>query len=126
MLILENKIYTFSYVKLVVTIVKYIPQAWVNYKRKSTVGWQISQILFDLAGGILSILQLVIDSSFQDDWSGISGNPVKFGLGNITIMFDLILIVQHYCLYPSPSPDKADEVLDHTTPLLPDRERIQR
>lgn len=117
------KIYTFSYVKLVVTIVKYIPQAWVNYKRQSTVGWDITQILFDLAGGVLSIMQLVIDSSFQDDWSGITGNPVKFGLGNITIIFDLILVVQHYYFYPSRAHDKADNVVDHTTPLLPDHER---
>jgi cystinosin len=126
MLTSRNQIYTFSYVKLVVTIVKYIPQAWVNYKRKSTVGWDIKQILFDLAGGILSILQLVIDSSFQNDWSGITGNPVKFGLGNITILFDLILIVQHYCLYPNPQHDKAEDIVDHTTPLLPDHERTQR
>lgn len=105
-----------------VTIVKYIPQAWVNYKRKSTVGWDITQILLDLAGGVLSILQLVIDSSFQNDWSGITGNPVKFGLGNITILFDLILVVQHYCLYPNPSLDKTDDVVDYTTPLLPNHE----
>ncbi|KAK2765397.1 hypothetical protein FQN54_008243 [Arachnomyces sp. PD_36] len=119
-------IYTFSYVKLVVTIVKYIPQAWVNYKRKSTVGWEINPMLLDLAGGILSIMQLVIDSSFQGDWSGITGNPVKFGLGNITIIFDLILIVQHYILYRIPTHDKMEEVIDHRTPLLPDRERIRR
>lgn len=126
-LTLPNKIYTLSYVKLVVTIVKYIPQAWVNYKRKSTEGWDVNQILLDLAGGILSILQLVIDSSLQNDWSGITGNAVKFGLGNVTILFDLILIVQHYYLYPSPPFDnKADDGLGHRTPLLPNQERIRR
>ncbi|KAI9849587.1 MAG: hypothetical protein M1838_000097 [Thelocarpon superellum] len=92
-------IYTLGYVKLVITIVKYIPQAWVNYKRQSTVGWSIHQILLDVAGGVLSILQLVLDSSLQNDWSGLTGNPVKLGLGNISIFFDVIFVVQHYCLY---------------------------
>lgn len=78
---------------------KYVPQAWVNYKRKSTVGWSITQILLDLAGGALSLIQLVIDSSYENDWSGITGNPVKFLLGNVTIFFDLIFVVQHYILY---------------------------
>ena len=81
---------------------KYIPQVWVNYKRKSTQGWSIWQILLDLNGGVLSILQLVIDSSLQADWSGIMGNAVKLGLGNVSIFFDLIFIVQHYFLYPTP------------------------
>lgn len=91
--------YATGYVKLVVTFVKYIPQAWLNFKRKSTHGWSIGQILFDITGGVLSVSQLVIDSSLQGDWSGLTGNPVKLGLGNISIFFDLIFITQHYVLY---------------------------
>jgi cystinosin len=68
----------------------------MNYKRRSTVGWSIGQILLDLSGSIMSLLQLIIDSSLQEDWSGLLGNPVKFGLGNIGILFDFIFIVQHY------------------------------
>ena len=78
---------------------KYIPQAWANYQRKSTAGWSIDQILLDLIGGILSIAQLVIDSSLQSDWSGLTGNPVKLGLGNVSILFDILFMVQHYVLY---------------------------
>lgn len=77
-----------------------MPQVLINYERKSTVGWSIDQILLDLAGGVLSIAQLVLDSSMQDDWSGLTGNPVKLGLGNVSIAFDLVFLVQHYCLYP--------------------------
>ena len=88
-----------GYAKLVITVVKYIPQAWTNYQRKSTDGWSIAQILLDLTGGILSIAQLVIDSSLQQDWSGITGNPVKLGLGNVSILFDGVFMVQHYWLY---------------------------
>ena len=80
-------------------MVKYVPQAWSNYQRKSTIGWSIYQVLMDLLGGVLSIAQLLIDSSLQGDWSGVTGNPVKFGLGQISIIFDLLFMVQHYILY---------------------------
>lgn len=85
--------------KLIVTVFKYIPQAWANYERKSTVGWSIVPVLLDLIGGILSFAQLLIDSSLQKDWSGLTGNPVKLGLSNISVFFDIIFMVQHYILY---------------------------
>lgn len=88
-------------------MVKYIPQAWANYQRKSTAGWSINQILLDLIGGVLSIAQLVIDSSLQSDWSGITGNPVKLGLGNVSILFDIVFMVQHYILYKGSKVEEA-------------------
>ncbi|KAJ5893286.1 hypothetical protein N7495_004977 [Penicillium taxi] len=117
-------IYTLSYAKLVITVVKYIPQAWLNYQRKSTVGWSIAQILMDLVGGVLSLLQLILDSSLQNDWSGITGNPVKLLLGNITIFSDLIFVVQHYILYRGTPEIERGEGSEHyqTTPLLNDAE----
>lgn len=45
-------------------------------------------------------MQLLLDASLQGDWSGVTGNPVKFGLGYISIFFDIIFITQHYVLYP--------------------------
>ena len=94
-----TQVYACSYVKLVITLVKYIPQVLTNYRNSSTYGWSIAQILLDFTGGILSIAQLGIDSYLQNDWSGITGNPVKLALGNISIFFDVIFIVQHYWLY---------------------------
>ncbi|KAJ5719042.1 hypothetical protein N7493_007497 [Penicillium malachiteum] len=117
-------IYAFSYIKLVITIFKYVPQAWLNYKRKSTSGWNINQILLDLSGGVLSLVQLVLDSSLQNDWGGITGNPVKLFLGNITIISDLIFVVQHYILYrgaeSKPPPGNRYSNADVVTPLLAD------
>jgi cystinosin len=101
-------------------VVKYVPQAWLNYKRQSTVGWSIAPMLFDLAGGVLSLAQLVLDSSLQNDWSGITGNPVKLMLSNVTIFFDLIFIVQHYILYRESAGPKVQSDDDLTTPLLAD------
>jgi cystinosin len=65
-------------------------------------------MLLDFAGGITSLAQLIIDSSLQNNWSGITGNPMKFGLGNITLFFDLIFFYQHFVIYRD-SPGKMDE-----------------
>ncbi|KAH6636788.1 hypothetical protein F5144DRAFT_195164 [Chaetomium tenue] len=94
-----DAIYAISYVKLIVTLIKYTPQVIVNYRNKSTKGWSILQILLDFSGGILSISQQSIDSYIQRDWSGIAGNPVKFALGNVSMMYDLVFMTQHYVLY---------------------------
>lgn len=53
----------------------------------------------DFFGGILSIAQLLIDASMQGDWSGVTGNPVKFFLGNVSLFFDIIFMIQHFVLY---------------------------
>lgn len=100
-------VYTFGYIKLFITLIKYTPQLWMNYQRQSTDGWSIGQILLDFCGGILSIVQLLIDASLQSDWSGVTGNPVKLGLGNISIFFDLIFITQHFILYRDAEEDKV-------------------
>ena len=47
----------------------------------------------------MSIAQLILDSALSGDWSGISGDPVKFGLGFLSIFFDLVFMTQHYVLY---------------------------
>lgn len=65
----------FSYVKLYITLVKYIPQVTLNASRKSTLGFCIEAILLDFSGGVLSLLQLVIDAGLiQHDWSGVTGD----------------------------------------------------
>ncbi|PVD23877.1 hypothetical protein C0Q70_17151 [Pomacea canaliculata] len=92
-------LYYFSYIKLGVTLIKYIPQAYMNYQRKSTVGWSIGNVLLDFTGGSLSLLQMFLLSYNSDDWGSIFGDPTKFGLGFFSILFDILFIVQHYCLY---------------------------
>ncbi|XP_077390888.1 cystinosin isoform X2 [Festucalex cinctus] len=92
-------LYYFSYIKLAVTLVKYVPQAFMNYRRKSTDGWSIGTVLLDFAGGVLSIAQMILDSYNNDEWRLIFGDPTKFGLGLFSVVFDVLFIVQHYCLY---------------------------
>lgn len=95
----ELQIYAFSSTKLLLTIIKWIPQTWINYKRKATVGFAIEGILLDFVGALLSLTQLITDAALGGDWSGITANPAKLVLGNITIFFDLIIFLQHYVLY---------------------------
>ncbi|KAI8623786.1 cystinosin [Xylariaceae sp. FL1651] len=102
-------IYVISYVKLLVTVVKYAPQLLHNSQNRSTKGWDISQILLDFTGGLLSIAQLGIDSYLQHDWSGVTGNPVKFALGNVSMIYDLMFMGQHYCLYRDQNAAKDGE-----------------
>lgn len=92
-------VYCLSYVKLFVTLIKYVPQVHMNYKLKSTVGWSIWTVLLDFAGGFLSIFQMFLLSYNNDDWNSIFGDPTKFGLGVLSIFFDLIFMLQHYVLY---------------------------
>ncbi|POS79479.1 lysosomal cystine transporter [Diaporthe helianthi] len=94
-----DAVYAVGYVKLWITLIKYTPQVVANFRNKSTAGWSIRQILLDFSGGVLSIAQLVIDSSLQGDWSGVTGNPVKFALGNVSMLYDLVFFAQHYVLY---------------------------
>lgn len=71
----------------------------MNYKRKSTIGWSITNILLDFTGGALSLLQMFLLAYNFNDWSSIFGSPTKFGLGFFSIVFDIVFIIQHYVLY---------------------------
>ena len=105
---------------------KYVPQVVANFRRRSTLGWSVWQVLLDFTGGSLSLLQLVVDSALQADWSGITANPLKLGLANISLLFDVIFIVQHYVLFgpvEEQSASREDCSLSHdpgeSSPLLP-------
>ncbi|XP_058812514.1 cystinosin homolog [Topomyia yanbarensis] len=95
-------LYVLSYIKLSTNLIKYFPQVYINYKRQSTEGFAIMNRLLDLAGGLLSIVQMVINAWNFDDWPSIFGSPVKFALGFVSIFFDLVFIIQHFYLYKKP------------------------
>lgn len=74
-------------------------QVWLNYKRQSTLGWNINQVLLDFSGGVFSVFQLCMEAFIKADLSAITGDPVKFGLGLVSVIFDIIFMIQHYSLY---------------------------
>jgi hypothetical protein len=102
-------VYALGYVKLLVTVVKYMPQVLFNYSRKSTVGWSINAMLLDFSGGVFSMAQLLLDAAAQHDWSGVTGNPVKLGLSNVSMTFDIVFMVQHLVLYRNKLDDGLDD-----------------
>lgn len=46
--------------------------------------------------------------SLTDKWKFIFGDPTKFGLGVLSIFFDVVFIIQHYCLYRNKQPMYQD------------------
>ncbi|KAI3813112.1 hypothetical protein L1987_17828 [Smallanthus sonchifolius] len=101
----------FNMLQVSMTVIKYIPQAIMNFKRKSTIGFSIGNILLDLLGGLTNYGQMAVQSIDQHSWVNFYGNIGKTLLSLVSIFFDLLFIVQHYLLYPvkktekSPSPD---------------------
>jgi cystinosin len=93
-------LYLLSYVKIFITFIKYVPQVVLNHQRRSTTGFSVWQILLDFTGGALSDMQLIGDCMELNDWSGLTGNLAKFFLGFVSIVFDTIILLQHYVLYP--------------------------
>ncbi|XP_064626519.1 cystinosin-like [Lineus longissimus] len=92
-------LYFFSYIKIAITLIKYVPQGFMNYQRKSTEGWSIGNVLLDFTGGSFSLVQMFVLAYNNNDWGSIFGDPTKFGLGAISILFDIFFMVQHYILY---------------------------
>lgn len=57
--------------------------------------------------------------SLTDKWKIIFGDPTKFGLGVLSIFFDVVFITQHYCLYRNRElmyQDLDNQNEQHTTP----------
>lgn len=71
----------------------------MNYRRKSTEGWSIGYVIFDSIGNIFSLIQMFLLAINYNDWVPIFGSVTKFGLIILSIIFDLIFIIQHYVLY---------------------------
>lgn len=86
-------------IKFTITFIKYAPQAYMNYKRKSTVGWSIGAILLDFTGGLFSLVQMMILAYNFDDWASFRTDTTKLGLACFTLMFDFLFMAQHYILY---------------------------
>jgi cystinosin len=92
-------IQNFNNIQLLMTAIKYIPQVYFNFTRKSTVGWSISNILLDLTGGTSNFAQMLTQSIDQNSFVNFSGNIGKVGLSVLSVFFDIVFTVQHFCLY---------------------------
>ncbi|KAL5581280.1 hypothetical protein UlMin_013722 [Ulmus minor] len=91
----------FNSIQVFMTVVKYIPQACMNFKRKSTDGFSVGNILLDFSGGVANCAQMAVQSIDQDSMVNFYGNIGKTLLSLISIFFDIIFMVQHFLLYSS-------------------------
>ena len=62
-----------GYAKAAISGIKYVPQVYMNWRRQSTVGWSIVNILLDFTGGSLSFTQQFIDAYNRQDGNVIWG-----------------------------------------------------
>eukprot|EP00388_Colpodella_angusta_P004290 GDKJ01014260.1.p1 GENE.GDKJ01014260.1~~GDKJ01014260.1.p1 ORF type:complete len:693 (+),score=96.33 GDKJ01014260.1:38-2116(+) len=85
-------------------VFKYIPQVLLNVTRQSTDGMEISQYIMDFSGGLASIMENVFDALASSDWSYVSGNIPKFIIASCSMFYDVILMIQHFCLYKGKRP----------------------
>ena len=124
-----NSLVYFGWCKVLITLIKYMPQAYSNYKRKSTIGWNIHNMLLDFTGGLFSFLQSFIDT-FRDPQYKLTEetsealNTAKYALSFITMFFDIIFITQHYILYRNSNSDlnpsnEHQEPNTNETPIIP-------
>lgn len=93
----------FGYMKIVITLMKYCPQVYMNWTRHSTKGWSMENVMLDFSGGLFSIIQIFIDGANSGSWDVFGGggsfNIAKFCLGFTSMFFDIIFMIQHWCLY---------------------------
>lgn len=86
------------------------PQIKLNAERRSTMGFSIENILLDVTGGTLSLMQLFLDAAIEErhhrpghrakNWlANVLGDAGKLGLSVLTLAFDAVLLFQHYYLY---------------------------
>lgn len=88
--------YLMSYMKLGITPLKYIPQVYVIYKVKSTKGFSIAGSVLDFSGGLLSLAQMFLLSANSNDYLSMFTDFSKFGLGVVTLFFDIIYFWQYW------------------------------
>jgi len=104
-----------GYAKAAITITKYLPQVYLNWKRQSTDGWSIENVALDFAGGSLSFLQSAIKSIFLPDtpfFEAGAFNLVKFILSITSIFFDSIFFLQFWLYRNNKPANKLPELAD--------------
>jgi len=109
----------FNSIQVLMTAIKYIPQAVMNFRRKSTIGWSIGNILLDLTGGVLNFGQMGVQSVDQHTLVNFYGNIGKTLLSLEVVFFDVIFIIQHYVLYPVKRDENGKAIIsERVAPLI--------
>ncbi|XP_062105557.1 cystinosin homolog [Humulus lupulus] len=108
----------FNMIQVFMTTIKYTPQVFMNFKRKSTEGFSIGYILCDFSGGLANYAQMTVQSLDQNSWINFSGNMGKVLLSLISMFFDVIFMCQHFLLYSTRKVKLHSETSIGKEPLL--------
>ena len=92
-------VFSLSYIKLVSTLIKYLPQILLNRKRQSTSGFNVWTAVFDFIGGLFSFLQVLSQSIYEGSADHLKVHIVKTLVGLMTVIKNYILMMQHYVWY---------------------------
>ena len=60
----------------------------MNYRRKSTEGWSIGNVLLDFTGGLLSILQMILQSYNNSKFINIFDDTIMFSMFVIYFLYN--------------------------------------
>ncbi|XP_050942252.1 cystinosin homolog isoform X4 [Cucumis melo] len=122
----------FNSIQVFMTVIKYSPQAFLNFTRKSTVGFSIGNIVLDFSGGVATLAQMSVQSVDQGSWVNFLGNIGKPLLAltvlQVSIAFDLIFFYQHFVLYhikASRVSFQRDPESTDSEPLIKDSDHLQ-
>lgn len=99
-----NLVLNLSTVKLVISLIKYIPQVLLNMRRKSMYGLSRLQTGFDAAGAVFCLTELILKNKLPL-LEAIDSNRGKVGITLVTLLFSAIFSLQFY-LYTSESPER--------------------
>jgi len=97
-------VHVFSYLKIGISLVKYAPQAYMNWRRKSTAGYSPVNICLDFSGSTFVVMQMTFIAINRNDIWSMFGNPAKFGVGFASWIFTGIFMVQNFILYRNGAP----------------------
>lgn len=84
-----------AYFKIVLSLLKYIPQVIHNYKRKSMFGISRLQILFDITGSLFCFTEFYLKNDLPI-LEAINSNRGKVGITCVTFLFATIFLFQIY------------------------------
>ncbi|CAJ1947543.1 unnamed protein product [Sphenostylis stenocarpa] len=90
----------FNIIQVIMTFIKYFPQTFLNFMRKSTHGFSIGTVLLTFSGGVFNYSQMAVQSIDQGSWVNFYGNIGKVLISLVTVVYTCILMFQHYVLYP--------------------------
>lgn len=122
----ENRKYIFNslvylgWTKVFISLIKFLPQLISNFRRKSTIGWNIHNILLDFTGGVFSFGQNIIDSvrdrfSVTSEGQSKGLNIAKYAISFVSIIFDILFMIQHYLLFRNSNSDLGKQKLTEET-----------